>query len=90
MAEIVTGEVLNAMDTLFNAWLAQSNMVSKDGFIYQGTGDGNIKLDQQGNPMVVPAETLKKMLSGDGFPAYVKKHNPGVELVMKEHPSEKQ
>ena len=55
-------DAVNAMDILFNAWLAQNQMFSKGGIIYEGTPATE-------NPKRVNADTLRNKLgdSETGF-----------------------
>ena len=75
-----------AMDKLFNSWLAENNMISKDGSIYQGTAEGQIKQDDRGNPVLVEPETLRDALGSqeDGFEQTVQKKNSSVEVIVQQ------
>lgn len=87
-------ETSNALDHLFNAWLAENNMMSDNGVIYEisddGTvkqelqNDGQIKKDNNGEPIAkrADAEKLRQSISDPttGFGPYVKKHNGKVAL----------
>ena len=79
------GELLDAIDTLFNAWLAENNMISKGGVIYAGTAQGDILEDKKGNPVAVPAEKLRAMLNTGEFAQFVQKNNPAVQVNVRLH-----
>lgn len=80
------------MDSLFNGWLAQNQMLSKGGTIYQADQHGHIKKDPQGKMMVVGPGVLKqKMMSQDGgFESYVRKQNKLIKIKIEWHPFPKQ
>ncbi len=63
-------EALASMDTLFNAYLAKSNLISEGGVIYQGTPAGGIKQDN-GSPVHAMPEEVIALLSGNTFADYV-------------------
>jgi hypothetical protein len=86
--ELLEDEELNAMDTLFNAWLAENDMISKGGVIYAGTTNGDILEDKKGKPVVVPAEKLRAMLDAGEFAQFVQKKNPEAQVNVRLHPYE--
>jgi hypothetical protein len=85
--ELLDGESLDAMDTLYNAWLAEQQLISKGGVIYQGTEEGDIREDKQGNPIKANAERLRAMMMDDkrGFSAYVKTNNKDIQMIIHQH-----
>jgi hypothetical protein len=83
--ELLEDDELNAIDTLFNAWLAENNMISKGGVIYAGTAKGDILEDKKGNPVAVPAEKLRAMLDAGDFSQFVQKNNPAVQVNVRLH-----
>lgn len=78
---MLTGEALDAMDTLFNAWLAKNNMISEGGVIYEGLNTGEIKKVDGVNVRVNP-EKLLALLNGDGFQMYVQKTTSKVNHII--------
>lgn len=69
---------VKAMDNLFNAWLAENNMISKDGVLYQ--------CDENGNKGKVANAAQVKELIGDaekGFASYLDKK--GIHLSSEQH-----
>ncbi len=82
------GDLVAAMDKLFNAWLADNNMLSKGGVIFEGTKDGQIKQDGQGNPVKADAENLREKIVNkeDGFEPYVQKHSKSTQITIQQQP----
>ena len=81
-------DLVKAMDKLFNAWLAENKLISKGGVIYEGTEDGQLKIDKQGNPVRANAEALREKIASqtDGFEQYVQKHNKSVQIEIQPQP----
>ena len=78
------GEPLDpsVMDTLFNAWLAENNMIIKDRVVYEVTDSGKIKQDKDGPVRVSPDKHLDLVESKDkGYAKYVHKQNAKVNLT---------
>lgn len=81
------GDELQAMDTLFNAWLADNGMLSKGGVIYQATASGDIAQDKKGNELLVPAEKLRTLLDKTTeYADFVQKNNKAVQVLVRVHP----
>ncbi|STX27727.1 Dot/Icm secretion system substrate [Legionella beliardensis] len=55
-------EVASVIDKLFNAWLAEQDMVSKGSAIYEADASGKIKTDKQGNPIKADAEKIRQLI----------------------------
>lgn len=84
---VLDEEKVQVMDTLFNAWLADNNMLSKGGVIYQATAQGDIAQDKKGNALVAPAEQLRTLLDKtNGFGEFVQKNNKEVQVAVRLHP----
>ena len=86
-------KTVDAMDSLFNAWLAEKMMICKDGVIYEGVydkeGQLKIKQDASDNPgsegVRANAVNLRQMItSADGFQQYVHQHNKSAKIVIQE------
>lgn len=75
---------VNSMDTLFNAWLADNDMISRDGIIYEADEQGHIKKDETQGEVKAKADKIKQII--EKLPAYVKNNNQSVEMEMKKHP----
>lgn len=73
-------ETLAVIDKLFNAWLAQDELVSKGGVIYEGTTEGDPKTDAQGNPIRANATELRQKIPEE-FNSYAKKYNFEVTVI---------
>lgn len=87
-------ELTNAeLDKLFNAWLAENNMISKGGVIYEADEAGEIKYDKAGNPQKADPDELKQKVhdKSSGFKRFVHERDEDVELNVREHayPKEK-
>lgn len=82
----LTGEALDSMDTLFNAWLAKNQMISEGGIIYEGTSAGEIK-QVKGASVHVNPDKLDALLSGNEFEQYVKEKTTKVsEILIRKNP----
>ena len=88
MAKPLDDKAAAAMDKIFNAWLAQNNMISKGGIIYEAGNDGQIKKDAQGNLVNMDPEIIKKKIMSpeNGFESFVRKYNKSLEITMRLHP----
>jgi hypothetical protein len=76
------------LDQLFNAWLADNDMLTKDGVIYQSTADGEIKQDEKGQNKRANAEKLRELIKDEkkGFSQYVSKKSSSTKMTPVEHP----
>jgi hypothetical protein len=81
-------ETQDALDTLFNVWLAEHGMMTKDGVIYAATKDGHIKQDKTGQWVRVNPDVLRRSIRSqqDGFAQYVQKHAPSIRITLRENP----
>lgn len=82
------------LDTLFNAWLAENNMISKGGVIYESDEAGEIKYDKgEGAPKKADADELKRQIydKSSGFERFVHERKEDIEFTVREHayPKEK-
>lgn len=75
---------IDAMDKLFNAWLAENNMISKSGTIYKGTKSGEIQKDANGEMVKADPQDLKATI--DGFERYVQRTNKSAQITIEEQP----
>ena len=78
--------LLDSCDKLFNAWLAENNLLSKQGDIYEITDDGKIRLDENGLPVKADPAKFKQLFTdpAKGFQAYLAKKS--IQLTIQEHP----
>ena len=88
MANPLDKETQDALDTLFNIWLAEHAMMSKDGVIYAATKDGHIKQDKKGQWVRANPDVLRRSICSqqDGFAQYVQKKNPSIRIILRENP----
>ncbi len=83
-SQSLTGESLKSMDTLFNAFLAENNMVSDGSVLYESNEQGKPKLDAQGNKIKVDAQTARDVIN-DPEKGYVKyMEGKGVHITCQE------
>lgn len=77
-------KTLESTDKLFNAFLAENNIVSQGSVLYQSTDHGQIKLDAAGNKARVDAQKFKDLISDPdkGFQKYMAKK--GISLISQE------
>lgn len=87
--EVLEGDALEAMDILFNSWLAQpeTKMIMNNGVIYSGTDKGEIARDTDASVVKARAERVKELLSDPvlGFESYVQKKKPGAQVQVIRH-----
>lgn len=77
----------DAMDKLFNAWLTENHMISKGGVIYEGTKNGEVKQDNDGNPVRANPDLLREKVGDDkhGFEQYVSKNGKSTQVTTTQH-----
>lgn len=86
----LSNEESGALDKLFNAWLAEKNMITKDGIIYEATDDGKIKQDAKGQDKRADADRLRQLITDkkEGFNQYIQSKNSAISInaVRHDHP----
>ncbi len=80
---MLEGEALDAMDTLFNRWLGKNDMISEDGVIYMRTED-NIR-KKNGAPVIADPDKLIAMFNGNGFEKFVQEKHPKVRITIRQN-----
>ena len=80
--DMLAGASLDAMDILFNAWLAKNDLISQDGIIYVGTSKGEIK-QMNGAPVTVDPDKVVALLDGGAFEQYVQEKNHKVHITVR-------
>ncbi len=83
--QVIEGAELEDLDTQFNVMLAEKNMLSQGGVIYQATADGEIKLDAKNNPQKASPAVVREMLSGSDFERSLQKVKPDVKIEIRLH-----
>ena len=73
-----------SLDILFNAWLAEHNIISKNGTLFQANPDGEIQVDANGKEIKANSNLVKQLIAEKSFSDYAAKK--GVKLVSEEHP----
>lgn len=78
----------NALDKLFNAWLALNDIVSKGGSLYQADNKGHILADAQGKEKLVDPVSFKSLIDDParGFKFYADKKGVPMDTEKKEFP----
>ena len=71
-----------AINMVFNAWLAESHLINNPPMICVGTADGKLQEDKKGNPVAVQGGKLRAMLDDpkSGFAAFVQERNPSTKV----------
>ncbi len=79
-------QLLDSCDKLFNAWLAEHGLLSKQGQIYEVMDNGEIKTDDKGEPIKADATKVRALLKDpvNSFEAYLGQR--AVKLSSQEHP----
>ena len=86
--EVNAGEIADAIDALFNAWLAkpENSMVMQDGFIREGNKNGQVIQDAASSDSAKKrAEKIKKILEDPehGFARYFMQKKPNAKIEIK-------
>ncbi|WP_028389411.1 hypothetical protein [Legionella fairfieldensis] len=73
------------MDKLFTAWLAKNNLLSQNGLIYEGTESGQIRHDEEGNPLKANPEEIKQLMDDKekGFSRF--SQDLGIQITIQQH-----
>lgn len=76
----VDEKTTDALDNIFNAWLASHGMLSQDGILYLADKQGRVLRDNQDAPQIIDSDQLKFLLVDPerGLQAYAAKH--GLQL----------
>lgn len=79
-------ELLDPCDKLFNAWLAENNLLSKHGQIYETMDNGEIRKDAKGMPITADPDKIRTLLNNPAksFQVYLGKKT--IALITQEHP----
>ncbi|MDP3268178.1 MAG: hypothetical protein Q8M40_03935 [Legionella sp.] len=79
-------------DQLFNAWLAENNLASKDSILHSINENGKPMRDEHGNLKTVNATEFNSLLMDDtkGFEHYLEKKGINVEIAQQQYPSASQ
>lgn len=92
--KLLEGEALDAMDMLFNAYLAQpgNNMIMQDGVIYSGTNSGEVITDETDQAVKQRVSKIRDMLADPvkGFQRYLQDKKPGAHVTVIQHEAEQE
>lgn len=77
--EMVSSEAASALDRVFNAWLANNNLVIKGGFIYP-TDASQIESNR------LSAEQVRALISEKGLTSFMEQKGIQVEMKLREYP----
>ena len=81
----LSDQSLESMDKLFNAWLAENNVVSQDSIFYESNKNGEIIKDEDGRNMIANPDQIKDLVSDPekGFQKYL--DLKGINLTTQQH-----
>lgn len=90
MAQIEDEQTINALDKIFNAWLASHGMLTKGGTLYFADSLGEIALDTQGTPRSANSEQFKLLLLDPekGLRAYAARQGIRLKPDLQDFPEE--
>lgn len=90
MAQIDDEQTINALDKIFNGWLASQGMLSKGGALYFADSLGEMALDAQGKPRSANSEQFKLLLLDPekGLQAYAAKQGIRLKPDLQDYPEE--
>lgn len=78
-------EMVNSLDDLFNAWLAEQKILTEEGYLYHTTEEGEkgkqLKVDEVEGLFVNSAEGFKKYLEGKFELVAQQREYPGEEKI---------
>lgn len=87
--EVLDEVTAKTLDKLFNAWLAEKGMITKNGTIYEADKNGQI-IQEKGQNKKADAEKIRELIidKQNGFSEYVREKNAStiIEPVAHEHP----
>jgi hypothetical protein len=91
MAEKLDPQTIDALDKLFNAWLALNGIISKGGALYKADPKGQILLNPQGQSMKADPQQFKTLINDPthGFQAFVAKKGIHIKTVQRDFPDKK-
>ena len=91
MTEKLDPKTIDALDKLFNAWLALNGIVSKGGALYKADTKGAILLNPQKQPIKVDPQLFKTLMDDptQGFEAFVAKKGIHIKTVQRDFPNKK-
>lgn len=77
-----------ALDKLFNAWLALNDILSSGGYLYKADKTGKILHGADGKPVTVNAHQFNLLMSDpiNGFPAFAAQKGLRVKTVQRDFP----
>jgi len=83
-------QTTDALDKIFNAWLAFHSILSHDGKLYQSDSKGQIMRDANGNLLTVNPEQFKLLMQHpeDGLQAYAAKQGIRLKPKMRDFPQQ--
>lgn len=88
MAEKLDPKKIDALDKLFNAWLALNGVISKGGALYKADNTGQILQTPHGQPIKVDPIQFKTLINDPvhGFQAFVAKKGIKITTVQQTFP----
>lgn len=84
----VDEQTTEALDKIFNAWLAANKIISHNGKLYQSDDQGQILYDAKNNPITVIPEQFKLLIVDPikGIDAYATQQGIHIHPVIRDYP----
>jgi len=76
-------KLIDSMDKLFNAWLAENNIVNKGSTLFDANDKGDIRVDEKKQQVKTGAQRIRDLISGKGFEAFL--YKKGVQITSQLH-----
>ena len=79
----------DALDKVFNAWLAFHNILSQDGKLFKADNKGQILRDSNGNLLTIKPEQFKMIMlnPSEGLQAFAAKQGIRIKPQLRDYPS---
>ncbi len=91
MADSLDEKTKQALDTLFQAWLALNGIVNKKGILYRADNQGAILCNDKETPLRIAPDFFNRLMSDplQGFEAFVAKRGIHVKANQRAFPVKK-
>jgi hypothetical protein len=85
----VDPKIVDALDKLFNSWLAKNNIISRDGHLYYSDERGNILNDTDNSPLKVDPDKFRELMADphQGYQAYLSSKGVRIKIAMHDFPT---
>ncbi|RUR12449.1 hypothetical protein [Legionella sp. km772] len=87
---VIDDKTTDALDKIFNAWLAFHNILSQDGRLYKSDSKGQIMRNAQGGSITINAQEFKLLMLDPekGLQAYAAKQGIRLKPQLRDFPQE--